>query len=96
MAEKEEDEEEKLGPSIRYLQRLGPEHLAQIFEFSRWVINENKDQGFQVRFHSPERLCSAYEEFRYSLPKKSSFRVAKWINSSKVSIPNCRFGIYVI
>ena len=50
MANKEDDEDEKYGPSIRYLQKLGQEHIQQLFESSRWILQENQDQGFQVLF----------------------------------------------
>jgi hypothetical protein len=38
MAEETDDIEEKLDPTIRYLQKLGPEHLDLIFEGSKWVF----------------------------------------------------------
>ncbi|KAH6909213.1 rab guanyl-nucleotide exchange factor [Coprinopsis sp. MPI-PUGE-AT-0042] len=48
VAEDEDDLEEKLDPSIQYLQQLGPEHLPQIFESARWVIDTNHDMGFNI------------------------------------------------
>lgn len=45
---KEDDEEEKLGPTIRYLQKLGPEYLVLIFETSKWVFKVNPDVAFTV------------------------------------------------
>ena len=39
---------DKLMPTVNYLQRLGPEHLDQIFEHARWVFEEDRDIGFEV------------------------------------------------
>ncbi|KAJ3475842.1 hypothetical protein NLI96_g11566 [Meripilus lineatus] len=39
---------EKLMPSVQYLQRLGAEHLAQIFESSRWVFEQDSDIAFEI------------------------------------------------
>ena len=35
-------------PSITHLQKLGPEHLKQIFESSRWVFSMGKNLAFKV------------------------------------------------
>jgi hypothetical protein len=40
--------EDKLDPSIRYLQKLGPEYIDQIFTSSRWIFNLDPDRAFQV------------------------------------------------
>ncbi|EAU85277.2 rab guanyl-nucleotide exchange factor [Coprinopsis cinerea okayama7 len=48
VAEDEDDLEDKLDPSIRYLQRLGPAHLAQIFESARWIFDTDKDMAFNI------------------------------------------------
>ncbi|KAG6916169.1 hypothetical protein DXG01_008142 [Tephrocybe rancida] len=48
LGEKEEDLEDKLSPSIQYLQKLGPEHLQQIFESSRWVFSTDPNLGFEI------------------------------------------------
>jgi len=48
MATGVDDDEEQLGPSIRYLQKLGPEYIEQIFESSRWILQRNQDLGFQI------------------------------------------------
>ena len=40
--------EDKLEPSITYLQKLGPEHIKQIFESSRWVFSMDKNLAFKV------------------------------------------------
>ncbi|KIJ98467.1 hypothetical protein K443DRAFT_9138 [Laccaria amethystina LaAM-08-1] len=39
--------EDKLEPSITYLQKLGPEHIKQIFESSRWVFSMDKNLAFK-------------------------------------------------
>lgn len=43
---------DKLEPSIMYLQRLGPEHLDQIFQSSRWLFDQDPDMAFEVCFIS--------------------------------------------
>jgi len=48
IADDEEDIEDKLDPSIRYLQKLGPEHIEQIFESARWIFETDKKMAFQV------------------------------------------------
>lgn len=48
LSEKETDLEDKLAPSISYLQKLGPEYLDQIFESSRWVFQQDPDKAFEV------------------------------------------------
>lgn len=41
--------EEKIRPMVRYLQKLGPDHLDVIFDASRWVFAQDKEEGLQVR-----------------------------------------------
>ncbi|KAI0370322.1 hypothetical protein BV20DRAFT_1121321 [Pilatotrama ljubarskyi] len=48
LSEKETDIHDKLMPTVSYLQRLGPEHLDQIFEHSRWVFDQDRDIGFEI------------------------------------------------
>ncbi|KAM0791703.1 hypothetical protein ACM66B_003975 [Microbotryomycetes sp. NB124-2] len=48
MSQDEEDEEEKVGPTVRYLQKLGRDHLDVILESSRWVLELNRDAGMQI------------------------------------------------
>ncbi|RXW25536.1 hypothetical protein EST38_g333 [Candolleomyces aberdarensis] len=48
ISEDETDLEDKLDPSIRYLQKLGPEHISQIFESARWIFNTDKDMAFKI------------------------------------------------
>ena len=82
LSDEETDMEDKLRPSILYLQRLGPEHLDQIFKHSRWVLEQDPDMGFEI-FTSEEvelpkshvvtflegidkKLCARYLEFLIS------------------------------
>ena len=48
MSSEEDDPEEKVGPTVRYLQKLGAEHLAVILDASRWVFAQDTDAGLQV------------------------------------------------
>jgi hypothetical protein len=48
LSEKETDMKDKLGPSISYLQRLSPEYLDTIFQYSKWILNENAEMALEV------------------------------------------------
>ncbi|KAI0833228.1 hypothetical protein BC628DRAFT_1342704 [Trametes gibbosa] len=48
LSDKETDISDKLMPTVNYLQRLGPEHLDQIFEHSRWVFEQDRDIAFEI------------------------------------------------
>jgi Vam6/Vps39-like protein vacuolar protein sorting-associated protein 39 len=48
LSEKESDMEDKLSPSIRYLQKLGPENVHQVFESSRWIFDMDSNMAFEV------------------------------------------------
>ncbi|KAI0649291.1 hypothetical protein C8Q79DRAFT_949834 [Trametes meyenii] len=48
LSEKEVDMRDKLMPTVNYLQRLGPEHLDQIFEHSKWVFEQDHDIAFEI------------------------------------------------
>lgn len=48
LSEKETDIRDRLGPSISYLQRLGPEHIDQTFKSSRWVFEQDADMAFEI------------------------------------------------
>jgi hypothetical protein len=48
MSAEEDDPEEKVGPTVRYLQKLGAEHLAVILDASRWVFAQDTEAGLQV------------------------------------------------
>jgi len=39
---------DKLTPSISYLQKLGPEHLEQIFDSARWIFEKDRELAFEV------------------------------------------------
>lgn len=53
MSEDEDDPEEKVGPTIRYLQKLGPDHLTVIFESSRWVFEQDRKAALEVSSLTP-------------------------------------------
>lgn len=48
MADEEDDPEEKVGPTIRYLQKLGSDHVDVIFECSRWVFEADRKAALEV------------------------------------------------
>jgi hypothetical protein len=48
LSEKEMDMKDRLGPSITYLQRLSPEYLDTIFQYSKWILNENAEMALEV------------------------------------------------
>ncbi|KAF7320029.1 Rab guanyl-nucleotide exchange factor [Mycena kentingensis (nom. inval.)] len=48
LSEDEPDMEEKLTPSINYLQKLGPEHLDEIFQSARWIFDKDSAMAFQI------------------------------------------------
>ncbi|PIL35798.1 hypothetical protein GSI_02528 [Ganoderma sinense ZZ0214-1] len=48
LSEKEADPRDKLMPTVNYLQRLGSEHMDQIFEHSRWVFERNRDIALEI------------------------------------------------
>ncbi|GAA5982475.1 hypothetical protein JCM5350_000425 [Sporobolomyces pararoseus] len=48
MSDDEDDPEEKLGDTVRYLQKLGPDHLDVILEASKWVFQQDKRAGLEI------------------------------------------------
>ena len=40
---------EKLQPSVVYLQKLGEEYIDQVFKYSRWVFQQDQNIAFEVR-----------------------------------------------
>ncbi|KAJ7284535.1 hypothetical protein C8J57DRAFT_1669706 [Mycena rebaudengoi] len=48
LSEQETDMEDKLEPSIYYLQKLGSEHLDEIFASSRWIFERDSTMAFQI------------------------------------------------
>lgn len=48
LSEKETDMKDRLGPSVTYLQRLGPEYLDTIFQYSKWILHENAEMALEI------------------------------------------------
>ncbi|KAK7044093.1 Vacuolar morphogenesis protein 6 [Paramarasmius palmivorus] len=48
LGEKEQDPELKLEASIDYLKKLGPEYLDQIFEYARWVFEQDSTMALEI------------------------------------------------
>ena len=49
MSDNEDDVEEKVGPTVRYLQKLGSDHFDLICESSRWIFELDRIAGLEVR-----------------------------------------------
>ena len=74
LGEEEDDMETKLMPSVDYLARLGPEYLDLIFQYSRWIFEQDRDIAFRVR----PAVCHAHgqhvdKSIRSSRRKRSSY-----------------------
>ena len=50
LAQNEEDKLDRLDPTVRYLQKLGPDHLDLIFSESDWIFKEDPAFGLRVSF----------------------------------------------
>ncbi|KAL5525933.1 hypothetical protein ACEPAG_7271 [Sanghuangporus baumii] len=48
LSEKESDTEEKIRPTVSYVQNLGPEYLDQIFEATRWIHQLKPDAVYDI------------------------------------------------
>ncbi|KAG9105705.1 Vacuolar morphogenesis protein 6 [Ceratobasidium sp. 392] len=48
LAQSEDDPLDKYDPSIRYLQKLGPEYLDLIFKSARWIFEAKPDMAFNI------------------------------------------------
>ncbi|KAF9815620.1 hypothetical protein IEO21_04480 [Rhodonia placenta] len=48
LSEKESDPRDKLMPSVSYLQRLGQENMEQIFDSSRWILEQDSEIGIEI------------------------------------------------
>ncbi|KAI5122751.1 hypothetical protein M0805_009834 [Coniferiporia weirii] len=48
LSEKETEAEDKIRPTVSYVQKLGPEYLDQIFEATRWIYEHNPDAAFEI------------------------------------------------
>jgi len=46
--DEEDDVEEKVGPTIRYLQNLGPEYISLILETAHWVLGIDRKMGMEI------------------------------------------------
>lgn len=73
MSAKESDPEDKVEPTVSYLQKLGPEYLDHIFDGSRWVLSVDKRRGFQVwKWHPQHTYTDRYQIFtaeNHELPR---------------------------
>lgn len=79
LSEEVSDIEDKLRPSITYLQKLGPEYLDHIFQFSRWIFDQNVDMGFEVRDLSLNSIQTVLRTvlYRRSFSRKTSNYLTK-------------------
>lgn len=48
LAKNEEDKLDKLDPTVRYLQKLGPDHLDLILREADWIFKEDPVFGLRV------------------------------------------------
>jgi hypothetical protein len=48
LAKEEDDPLDRYPPIVRYLQKLGPDHLKTIFDFSKWIFAEDPKRGLNV------------------------------------------------
>ncbi|KAF7316900.1 Rab guanyl-nucleotide exchange factor [Mycena chlorophos] len=48
LSTQETDPEDQLMPSIYYLQKLGPEHMDEIFQSARWMFEKDSSMAFQI------------------------------------------------
>ncbi|KAF8501265.1 vacuolar sorting protein 39 domain 1-domain-containing protein [Gautieria morchelliformis] len=48
MSASEDSATDKLGPTIQYLQKLGPDYLQQIFNAARWVFDTDREMAFEI------------------------------------------------
>ncbi|KDN52129.1 hypothetical protein K437DRAFT_232725 [Tilletiaria anomala UBC 951] len=60
--QKEGDEAERLGPTIRYLQNLDPKHIDVILEAAHWVLDEDTDLGLEI-FTADTGKVSSFPRF---------------------------------
>jgi Vam6/Vps39-like protein vacuolar protein sorting-associated protein 39 len=74
MSAKETDIEDKVDPTVIYLQKLGPEYVNLVFEGSRWVIALDKEKGLQVSQvrHAGQLLISVkiFTSEEHELPRE--------------------------
>ncbi|GAA5966350.1 hypothetical protein JCM21900_005140 [Sporobolomyces salmonicolor] len=48
MSKEEDDPGEKVADTVRYLQKLGADHVNVIFEASKWVFEQDREAGLQI------------------------------------------------
>ncbi|CEQ42822.1 SPOSA6832_04686 [Sporobolomyces salmonicolor] len=48
MSKDEDDPGEKVADTVRYLQKLGADHVNVIFEASKWVFEQDREAGLQI------------------------------------------------
>lgn len=48
LSKEEDDDLDKYHPSIRYLQKLGPEHQELVFKSARWIFEAKPDMAFDI------------------------------------------------
>lgn len=48
LAKEEDDPLDRYPPIIRYLQKLGPDHLTTIFDHSKWIFTEDPIRAVTV------------------------------------------------
>jgi len=48
LGEKEADVKDRLVPSITYLQRLSPDYMDTVFQYSRWIFDENTEMALEI------------------------------------------------
>lgn len=57
LSAKEDDHEEKLDPTIRYLQKLGSDNLETTFQWARWTFDVDADRALKVcLFKAPDSI----------------------------------------
>lgn len=67
-------------PTIRYLQRLGQDHLGLILDFSTWVLKEDPDRGIEIFTDDiPEVETLARDRVVTHLEKQSSSLAIRYL-----------------
>lgn len=86
----EDDMEDRLSPSIQYLQKLGPEYIDEVFRYARWILDTDKDMAFQVcaRYPTIHEFClttvlRSSPRTTWSCPRRPS--LTTWKVSAPVS-----------
>ena len=53
LAKEEDDPLDRYPPIVRYLQKLGPDHLQTIFDHSEWIFTEDPNRAVTVSVVTP-------------------------------------------